>query len=172
MVAQDSVNHPERTNRGVDGKTTYSEGIFVGYRWFDGQDIKPLFPFGHGLSYTTFEYSGLKVARARDGGLDVSFSIRNTGKTAGDEVAQVYLGPPRNPPKGPMFAPKALVQFERVAIPAGQTKAVALHIELRKLQYWSVATNRWETATGPRTVFVGSSSRLVRFQADVTIAGR
>ncbi len=169
MVAQDPGNHPERTNNGVAGKTTYSEGIFVGYRWFDKQDIKPVYAFGHGLSYATFQYSGLKVARARDGGLDVTFSIRNTGKMAGDEVPQVYLGAPKNPPAGPMFAVKALAQFDRVTIAAGQTKAVTLHVEPRRLQYWSTAANRWETAAGPRTVFVGASSRDVRLQADTGI---
>ena len=80
MVAQDPKGHPERTNQGVGGKTTYSEGIFVGYRWFDEQKLQPLFPFGHGLSYTGFEYSGLKVSRAKDGGLDVAFRLKNTGR--------------------------------------------------------------------------------------------
>ncbi len=170
MVAQDPANHPERTNSGVEGKTTYTEGIFVGYRWFDKQEIKPLFPFGYGLSYTTFQYSGLKVARARDGGLDVTFGIRNTGKVAGDEVPQVYLGAPKNAPAGPMFAVKALAQFDRVTIPAGQTKAVSLHVEPRRLQYWSTAANKWETAAGARTVFVGASSRDLRLQADTDMS--
>src|SRR5439155_6607818 len=71
--------HPERSQKGVNGKTTYSEGVHVGYRWFDKQNIDPLFAFGHGLSYTTFEYSELKVMKAAHGGLDVSVSIRNTG---------------------------------------------------------------------------------------------
>jgi beta-glucosidase len=169
MLAQDPTGHPERTNNGVNGKTTYSEGIFVGYRWFDKENLKPLFPFGHGLSYTTFQYSGLKVAQARDGGLDVSFSIRNTGKAAGDEVPQVYLGAPKNAPSGPMFALKALAQFDRVSVAAGQTKAVNLHVEPRRLQYWSATANKWETAKGPRTVFVGASSRDVRLQSDANI---
>ena len=71
--------HPERSHKGVDGKTTYSEGVNVGYRWFDKEKIDPLFAFGHGLSYTTFEYSDLKVERASDGGFDVMVSIKNTG---------------------------------------------------------------------------------------------
>ena len=86
--------HPERSSRGVDGKTTYSEGIFMGYRWFDQQNLAPLYPFGHGLSYTTFTYSRLKAVRSTDGGLEVSFTIKNTGKAASDEVAQIYLGAP------------------------------------------------------------------------------
>jgi beta-glucosidase len=69
MVAQDPANHPERTNQGVDGKTWETEGLFMGYRWFDKQDIKPLFPFGYGLSYAAFQYSGLRVVRSSDGSL-------------------------------------------------------------------------------------------------------
>src|SRR6185437_3275434 len=67
--------HPERSSSGVDGKTTFSEGLLIGYRWFDAQKIQPLFPFGFGLSYTTFDYSGLKVENADDGGLDVRFRL-------------------------------------------------------------------------------------------------
>jgi beta-glucosidase len=170
MLAQDPTNHPDRTNSGVDGKTTYSEGIFMGYRWFDKQNLEPAFPFGHGLSYTTFAYSGLKVARAKDGGLDVSFAIRNTGTVAGDEVPQVYVGAPKTAPSGAQFALKALVQFDRVTIPAGQSKSLTLHVEPRRLQYWSTASNRWETATGPRTVYVAASSRDMKLQADTNIA--
>jgi len=168
MVANDPAK-AERTSAGVDGKTTYSEGIFMGYRWFDQQGRQPLFPFGHGLSYTTFQYSNIKVARAKDGGLDVSFSVKNTGKAAGDEVAQVYLGAPKNAPGGAQFAVKALAQFDRVSIPAGQSKALTQHVELRRLQYWATASNRWETAAGNRTVYVGASSRDIRLQADTNI---
>jgi beta-glucosidase len=172
MVAQDRANHPERTNQGVDGKTYETEGIFMGYRWFDKQDVKPLFPFGYGLSYSAFQYSLLKAARAADGGLDVSFTIRNTGKAPGDEVPQVYIGAPKSAPAGAQFAVRQLVQFDRVNVPAGQTKNVALHVDPRRLQYWSTADGRWETAAGARTVYVGASSRDVKLQADVNIAGK
>ena len=170
MVAQDPKGHPERTNAGIDGKTTYSEGIFVGYRWFDQQNIKPVFPFGYGLSYTNFEYSGIRVTRAGEGGLDVRFTLKNTGKTAGDEVPQVYLGAPKNPPAGAQFALKALAQFDRVTLTPGQSRTLTLHVEPRRLQYWSTAAGKWQTATGPRTVYVGASSRDLRLQADVSIA--
>jgi beta-glucosidase len=170
MVAQDPANHPERTNSGVGGKTTYSEGIFMGYRWFDQQNLKPLFPFGYGLSYTTFQYSGLKVAQAKDGGLDVSFTVKNDGKVAGDDVPQVYIGAPKTAPAGAQFAVHALVQFDRVSVPAGQSKNVALHVEPRRLQYWSTADGKWKVATGARTVFVGGNSRDLHLQSDVTIS--
>ena len=170
MVAQDPKAHPERTNQGVDGKTTYSEGIFVGYRWFDQQNLEPMFPFGFGLSYTSFQYSGMKVVRAKDGGLDVSLTVKNAGRVAGDEVAQIYLGAPKNPPGGAQFAVKALAQFERVTLAPGQAKSLTLHVEPRRLQYWSSADGRWQTATGSRTVYASASSRDIRLQAEVSIA--
>jgi beta-glucosidase len=163
--------HPERSSRGSGKRTTYTEGINVGYRWFDQQSIEPLFPFGFGLSYTTFEYSGLKVSRAADGGLEVSFRLRNAGKVTSDEVPQVYLGAPQEPPSGAQFAVKALAAFDRVSVPAGQSRTITLHLPLRRLQYWSTAAHRWETAAGSRTVYVASSSRDVRLQQEANITG-
>jgi beta-glucosidase len=108
--------YPERSKQGVDGKTTYTEGVNIGYRWFDKQNIEPLFGFGHGLSYTTFDYSGLSVSKASDGGLDVSVTIKNTGVMDSDEVPQVYLGAPESVPDGVQFPVRALVGFDRVSI--------------------------------------------------------
>jgi beta-glucosidase len=102
----------------------------------------------------------------------VSFTVRNTGKVAGDEVPQVYLGAPKNAPAGAQFALRQLVQFDRVSIPAGQSKTVTLRVEPRRLQYWSTADSRWKTATGTRTVYVGASSRDLRLQADTAIPER
>jgi beta-glucosidase len=151
--------YPERSLKGADGKTTYSEGVNVGYRWFDKQNIDPLFPFGHGLSYTTFEYSGLKTAKAADGGVDVTVSIRNAGRMASDEVPQVYLGAPETIPDGVQFPVRELVAFDRVHMAAGATKTVTLHVPLRQLQYWSTKEQQWVTAGGERTISVGGSSR-------------
>ncbi len=97
--------------KGVDKKTTYSEGVNVGYRWFDKENIEPLFAFGHGLSYTTFDYSGLTVTKSSDGGLDVKVNIKNTGSMASDEVPQVYLGAPGKVPDGVQFPVRALVSL-------------------------------------------------------------
>jgi len=171
LVVNDQA-HPERSGRGAGGRggtATYSEGIFVGYRWVDQQKITPLFPFGYGLSYSKFEYSNLKVARTNDGGADVSFRVKNTGKYAGDEVPQVYLGPPANPPSGAEFAAKSLVGFDRVRVAAGQDLAVTIHVPQQRLQYWSDADSGWKFAPGARTIFVGASSRDVRAQADVDL---
>jgi len=159
--------HPERSNKGVDGKTTYSEGVNVGYRWFDHENIAPLFAFGHGLSYTTFVYSGLKVEKTSDGGLDVSVNIKNTGSIASDEVPQVYLGAPSEIPAGVQFPVRALVAFDRVHIPAGESKSVTMHVEPRQLQYWSTAETKWAAATGKRTVSVGASSRDLRLNQTI-----
>jgi len=156
--------HPERSMKGVDGKTTYSEGVNVGYRWFDKQNIAPLFPFGFGLSYTTFEYSGLAVEKKADGGLDVKVRIKNTGSVDSDEVPQVYLGAPSEIPSGVQFPVRALVAFDRVHLSAGEAKTVTLHVEPRLLQYWSTKSGAWETAAGKREVSVGGSSRDLRVE--------
>ncbi len=153
---------PERSKKGVDKKTTYSEGVNVGYRWFDKQNVDPLFAFGHGLSYTTFNYSGLGILRAADGGLDVDFNITNIGAVESDEVPQVYLGAPSEVPDGVQFPVRALVAFDRVHIGPGQSRSVSLHVDPRQLQYWSTKEQKWVTATGKRTVSVGGSSRDLR----------
>ncbi|MDR3741329.1 MAG: glycoside hydrolase family 3 C-terminal domain-containing protein [Terracidiphilus sp.] len=159
--------HPERSMKGVDGKTTYSEGVNVGYRWFDKEKINPLFAFGHGLSYTSFAYSGLKVAKAADGGLDVSVTVKNTGTMDSDEVPQVYLGSPSEVPAGVQFPVRALVAFDRVHIAAGGSKDVALHVAPRQLEYWSTAQGKWVRAAGKRTVSVGASSRDLRLHETI-----
>ncbi len=181
--------HPERTSEGVDSTghlcsvhrggpfsgsatsctTTYSEGIFVGYRFYDKNNETPLFPFGFGLSYTTFKYSNLNVEHDNDGGLKVSFDITNTGKTDGDEVPQVYLGEPDNPPAGVPFAIKALAAYDRISVPAGKSLNVKLEIPQRQLQYWSDVSG-WKTAKGTRMVYVGSSERNMQLSGKINIA--
>jgi beta-glucosidase len=167
-------DHPERMKgtkpelgANAANSIVYSEGIFVGYRYFDKNKIEPLFPFGFGLSYTTFSYSGLKATPSGDG-VDVSFQLRNTGKVAGAEVAQVYLGPSDKPPLE--MALKALSGFSRVYLQPDETQGVKLHIPKRQLEYWSVEKNDWVVDAGHRTVFVGSSSRDLPLKAEVTIS--
>ncbi len=159
--------HPERSKKGVDGKTTFSEGVNVGYRWFDREKIEPLFPFGYGLTYTAFKYSSLRTAKGPDGGLDVDVTIQNTGSVDSDEVPQVYLGAPKEVPAGVQFPVWALAAFERVFIAAGQNRTVTLHVAPRRLQYWSTADGKWVTASGQRTVGVGPCSRDLRLQAAI-----
>jgi beta-glucosidase len=158
--------HPERSAAGVNGTTTFSEGVNVGYRWFDKQKTAPLFPFGFGLSYTKFSYSGLKIVPAADGGLDVSFELKNIGGTAGDEVPQVYLGAPEQRPKGADFPVHALAAFDRIHLDAGQSQAVRMHVPLRSLECWSSTDGKWVKPAGQREVLVGASSR------DLSLSGK
>ena len=149
--------HAERSI-GVDSKVIQSEGIFVGYRHYDRNDINPLFPFGHGLSYTAFAYSDLKIG-ATDSGLDVEFTVKNTGARAGSEIPQIYLGPPKT--NVPM-APKSLAGFARVDLAPGKSERVRVHVPDRQLAYWSVEDRNWIKPEGPRPIYVGASSRDVR----------
>jgi beta-glucosidase len=171
-VANDPV-HPERASPPHEGKgkTVYSEGIFMGYRWYDQQKLQPLYPFGYGLSYTRFAYSHLHIARAADGGLEVRFRLGNNGPVAGDEIPQVYLGAPRHlPGGGAQFAVRALAAFDRIHLSAGASREVSLHVPLRSLEYWPPQGNSWKLATGPRTVQVGASSRDLRLTQTTDIA--
>jgi beta-glucosidase len=156
--------HKERSSAGLGGKTSFTEGVNVGYRWFDQQGIAPLYPFGHGLSYTRFGYADLKIGVAQDGGIDLSACIRNTGHADGDEVPQLYLGAPVHPPQGVQFPVRKLVAFDRLFIKAGQTKTVHFHVPLRQLQSWSTARHQWVRPAGRRLLSLGASSRDFRLQ--------
>ncbi len=156
--------HPERSAKGVEGKTTFSEGVDVGYRWFDKQKIEPLFPFGYGLSYSSFSYSDLHVTRGSDNGLEVSVRIKNTSEVSGEEVPQVYLDAPGEHPQGVQFAVRTLAAFDRVTLGPGEAREVTLRVAPRSLEYWSVAGNRW-MAAGSRRVNVGSSSRDLKLSS-------
>jgi beta-glucosidase len=139
----------------------HTEGIFFGYRWFDANDIDPLFPFGHGLSYTQFEYRNLRVIpRPKDNAYTVAFTVRNAGDVAGDEVAQVYLGPPANPPVD--MAERALVGFERISLAPGERATITIDVGERQLSYWSEELDDWQLLGGFRPIEVGSSSRDIR----------
>ena len=159
--------HPERSRHAPDKNTIYSEGVNVGYRWFDKENIEPLFAFGHGLSYTTFDYSGLVVSKSSDGGLDVKIGIKNSGSVASDEVPQVYLGAPGDIPEGVQFPVRALVAFDRIHLAPGESKSITLHVAPRQLQYWSTKDQKWITASGKRTISVGASSRDLRLHQDI-----
>ncbi|MEU5952730.1 glycoside hydrolase family 3 N-terminal domain-containing protein [Streptomyces sp. NPDC047525] len=150
--------HPERYY-GVDGVVTYSEGIFTGYRGFDKADIEPLFPFGHGLSYTEFGYRNLSVRR-EGAGYEVSFTVTNRGRRTGAEVPQVYVGAPRG--ADVEMAVKTLAAFERVELRAGQSRRVTVRVAERQLSYWDTDRGRWVRPEGRRAVYVGSSSRDIR----------
>ncbi|WP_338673608.1 glycoside hydrolase family 3 C-terminal domain-containing protein [Streptomyces sp. SCSIO 30461] len=156
------ANRPERFP-GVAGKQEYNEGIHIGYRWYEQQGVTPLFPFGHGLSYTSFTYRGLAVERTATGAT-IRVNIRNNGNVTGKEVVQVYLGPAAQ-----VTAPQAakkLAGYTKVTLAPGQEKRVAVTIDARQLQYWNTARHAWQDARGARGVMVGSSS------ADIRLTGR
>jgi beta-glucosidase len=165
-VAHDAA-HPERSSTAT--VTDYTEGLDIGYRYFDATNETPLYPFGYGLSYTAFAYSGMHTTRASDGGLNVTFTVKNTGSAAGTAVPQVYLGAPATIPSGVQFAGNALAAYGRVTLAPGQSRTVSLHVPLRQLQYWTDASG-WVTATGNRPVVVGDSERTAQLTATVGIS--
>ncbi|QYC41166.1 Thermostable beta-glucosidase B [Nonomuraea coxensis DSM 45129] len=146
------------------GTAVYGEGVFVGYRHYDARRIEPLFPFGHGLSYTRFAYAGLSVRPSGDG-LRVAFTVANVGRREGVEVAQVYVTPPADPPV-PM-PPRVLAAFARVRLAPGERRRVTVTVPGRVLRHWDGAG--WALAAGRRAVQVGSSSRDLRLRREVTV---
>jgi len=147
----------------------YSEELLVGYRWYDTKNIKPMFPFGHGLTYTTFQYSDIKTDKAKyapDETIKVSLNLSNTGKTDADEVVQVYV----HRVKAKIFYPyKELKAFDRVSLKAGETKAVTLEIPVKNLRYWDEGKYNWILEKGPVEILVGASSGDIRLKAQVDI---
>ncbi|MFL5822744.1 MAG: glycoside hydrolase family 3 C-terminal domain-containing protein [Solirubrobacteraceae bacterium] len=157
--------HPERLN-GNGPFIAWTEGMFVGYRFFDREALKPLFPFGWGLSYTRFRYSHLRVRRA-GGGLNVSFNVTNIGKVTGATVPQVYLGPARKVPAGVQQAVRSLAGFDRITLRPHHAVRLTIHLgpgkdvngngNRRAFQYWDTTKQKWRTASGRRRVWVGSA---------------
>jgi beta-glucosidase len=136
----------------------YDEGVKVGYKWYESEHKQPLFPFGFGLSYTSFRYSHLQVR-----GTSVSFDVTNTGKRAGAEVAQLYL----SSPAAAHEPPKALKGYRKVVLKPGQTTHVTLTLNSRAFQHWSTATHSWQTAAGCFTVRVGGSSASLPLRGSI-----
>lgn len=132
----------------------YSEGLFVGYRWYDQNKVKPLFPFGYGLSYTHFKLSGMKMIR-KGKGVQVSLKVENTGDREGSEVVQVYVGLPARVED----APQQLKGFSRVELKAGESRIIMIPLDERAFSYWDVDSHGWRTPEGRIKVSVGTSSR-------------
>jgi len=134
----------------------YDEGLLVGYKWFDAKDKQPLFPFGFGLSYTTYGYSDLSVSPAQ-----VTFEVKNTGARAGAEIAEVYATLPQA--AGEPF--KRLVAFKKIALAPGESKTVSLELNPHYLSIFNEAKDGWELVAGEYTVQVGGSSRDLPLRA-------
>ncbi|MGL1957759.1 MAG: glycoside hydrolase family 3 C-terminal domain-containing protein [Colwellia sp.] len=145
-------------------ESLYSEGVFIGYRWFEQQNIKPNFVFGHGLSYTNFDYSNVKLstsALAGDQSLTVTATITNTGKVAGAEVVQLYLNDVEASVERPI---KELKGFDKVFLQPNESKEITITLTTRDLSFWDVKTNNWLAETGDFTIMLGSSLTDIRLK--------
>jgi beta-glucosidase len=153
------INYP-----GEKGEVVYGEGIYVGYRYYDKKDVAPLFPFGHGLSYTTFAYRHLKVNAAYMPGepIQVSVEVENTGKRAGKEVVQLYI---RDVQASVSRPEKELKAFAKVALAPGATQTIAFTLDETALAFYDPRLKRWVAEPGLFEVLVGSSSRDIRLTA-------
>jgi beta-glucosidase len=148
----------------VGPHSAYSEGLNVGYRWYDDMRFTPLFPFGYGLSYTTFAYSNYSLTSAPSAGgtATVSFDLTNTGSVGGAEVAQAYVGSPAN-----NYVNEPLHQlrgYQKVTLQPGQTQHVSIPLDSTSVSYWDTGSQRWKSETGCHPVWIGSDSRDIALQ--------
>ena len=143
----------------------YTEGSLVGYRWFDTKNVKPMYAFGHGLSYVDFAYGPMNVSSKKDV-IKVTFDLTNNGSMEADEVAQLYV---RRIGSAVEWPYKELKAFERVTLAAGETKTVTLEIKADDLRYWNVDTNAWTLEHGQLELLLGSASDDIRQKADAKI---
>jgi beta-glucosidase len=146
----------------------YNEGAAVGYKWFEVRKLAPLFPFGFGLSYTRFDYSGLSAEIDAAGDLTARFRMRNSGARAGADVAQVYV----SPAAGGWEAPKRLGGWSKVELAAGAETDVVVRIDPRLLATYDAANRVWRIARGRYRVLLGASSRDIRASAIVDLPER
>lgn len=147
------------TYGGEHDKSVYSEGVFVGYRYYVSKDMKVLFPFGHGLSYTTFEYSNLvldqkEMKESKE--LKVSVDVTNTGACAGKEVVQLYVSAKESAMKRPV---RELRGFDKVELQPGETKTVSFTLDRRAFAYWSVQIHDWHVESGAYEIQIGKSAQ-------------
>lgn len=165
---------------GSRNEVSYSEGVFIGYRYYDKKKIDVLFPFGHGLSYTTFEYNNLKLeingksqeltaAQALDSDtVKISVDITNTGNTAGKEIVQLYIknfiGMENRPEK-------ELKDFAKVSLQAGETKTISFTLNYRSFAYFNETAKDWFVESGLYRILIGASSRDIRLDAPIQVAG-
>lgn len=154
------INYP-----GEHGRVRYGEGIFVGYRYYEMKDIEPLFPFGFGLSYTTFAYDNLRLSAdsiGPDDGLTIGIDVTNTGQRAGQEIVQLYVRDVAATVARPL---KELKGFGKVSLEPGETKTVPITIDRTALAFWDDEHHAWVAEAGDFEVLIGSSSQHIRARA-------
>ncbi|MFW5749936.1 MAG: beta-glucosidase family protein, partial [Halanaerobium sp.] len=154
---------------GEKDKVEYREGIFVGYRYYDSKEIKPLFPFGYGLSYTDFEYSDLKIKKSEitdQETLNLSLRVKNTGDVYGKEIVQLYVSDPESTV---IKAEKELKEFAKVELEPGQEKIVEFELDKRAFAYYNTEIDDWYVESGDYEILVGASSRDIRLKKTVKV---
>jgi len=154
-----------------DGKVRYAEDIFVGYKHYQHRRITPAFAFGHGLSYTTFQYSDLEVSepspRENDIEITAKFTVKNTGNVAGSEITQLYISWPSD--SALSHPPLRLKSFMKLCLEAGQVCFAQMHLTKYAVSSWSESSEKWVVENGSYTVFVGTSSQELPLSATMTI---
>lgn len=143
----------------------YDEGIFIGYRWYDSKNKPVQFPFGYGLSYTSFAYSGIAIDNTleQNGFVSISFEVKNTGKVAGKEVVQLYVAPGKSSVPRPL---KELKGFEKFLLQPGESKRVSLKLTKRDFSYWDEDSHSWKAEPGAYEILVGASSADIRLKTN------
>ncbi len=145
----------------VQNKAVHEEGLFVGYRYYDSKNIRPLFPFGHGLSYTSFEYSDATITRNDDGTVDVSLQVKNSGKREGSEVVQLYIHDVKSSVARPF---KELKGFSKVTLKPGEVKKVTMKLNKRAFSFYDVSSKKWVAEPGEFDILIGSSSGDIKLK--------
>lgn len=154
---------------GENDTVEYREGIFVGYRYYDSKEIKPLFPFGYGLSYTNFEYSDLKIEKNEitdQERVNISLKVKNTGEVYGKEIVQLYIADPESTVIKPE---KELKEFAKVELEPGQEKILEFELDKRAFAYYNTEIDDWYVESGDYEVLIGSSSRDIRLKDSVKV---
>ncbi len=160
---EDCPTSPVELFPGGKDSTQYREGLFVGYRYYTSAGVKPKYPFGYGLSYTKFNYSGIKV-----NGNGVTFTVTNTGSVAGDEIAQLYVGLPESK----IIRPKRELRgFKRISLEPGESKEVTIPFTERTFAYFDAASESWQVEAGDYDILIGASSEDIRLSSSLTVFG-
>jgi beta-glucosidase len=157
--------YPEPGTNRVD----YKEGVFVGYRGYEQRGIKPQFPFGYGLSYTSFDYGDLALhpsSRSSANLYEVSFTVKNSGVRAGGAVPQLYIGAAKARVPRP---PKELKGFAKISLQPGESRRVVLPLDVRSFAYYDVASKRWRAEAGNYQVLIGESTEQIALKGTVTL---
>jgi beta-glucosidase len=162
--------YPQKGDKHVE----YTEGIFLGYRHFDRSTVKPLFPFGFGLSYTRFQYGDLKITPVHDGvkenGLaKISFSVKNSGSRLGAEIAELYVGDAHSSVPRPV---KELKGFAKVNLAPGETKQVTLTLDRRAFSFYDVRKHDWSAEPGEFSILVGGSSADIQLRGSFRLGAK